>query len=112
MEELNKVMDVEAIIIEPILTEKSNMIRLEEKYPKYTFKVLKQANKIQISAAVSEIFKVKVIDCNIVNVKGKVKTNVPISRSSFRRGRGRTSSWKKAIVTLDKGQKIDVFEGT
>ena len=52
-----------------------------------------------------------ITDCNIVNVKRKQKANLPVSRASYKRGHGYSSSWKKAIVTLAKGDKIDMFEG-
>jgi large subunit ribosomal protein L23 len=82
-----------------------NMIRTEKgsdllTQNKYIFKVDKKANKKDIKHAVEEIYKVKVDDVNVINVKGKMK------RVRFREGR--TSSWKKAIVTLHPESKIEV----
>jgi len=103
-------MDATQVIIEPVLTEKSNMLR-DGDVKKYVFKVSKSANKFQIMAAIQELFSVKPVSCNIVNVRGKKKSNVPVSAKSFKRGFGFTASWKKAIVTLASGEKIDAFEG-
>ena len=103
-------MEAYKVIIEPVLTEKSNVLRGGES-KKYVFKVAKKANKIQVIEAVKNLFSVNPVSCNIVNVSGKKKANVPVSAASFRRGYGKTASWKKAIVTLAKGEKIDAFEG-
>ena len=103
-------MDAYKVIIEPVLTEKSNVLR-EGESKKYVFKVDKNANKIQVMSAVKDLFSVNPVSCNILNVSGKKKANVPVSASSFKRGYGRTASWKKAIVTLASGEKIDAFEG-
>ena len=103
-------MDSRDIIIEPVLTEKSNLLR-EGEAKTYVFKVAKKANKIMVMRAVKDLFNVRPTDCRIINVRGKARHNRAISRNSFRRGMGRTASWKKAMVTLDKGQSIDVFEG-
>lgn len=87
------------ILIRPVITEQS-MFDAQEK--KYTFIVSKSANKTQIKNAVEEIFKVKVENVNTMNYAGKVK----------RMGRnvGRTSSYKKAIVTLTPASKeIEFF---
>jgi large subunit ribosomal protein L23 len=93
-------MEYDSILIEPVLTEKSNVLR---DGAKYCFKVDQRADKIQIMEAVRRIFNVHPIACNIVNVKSKPKRL---------RGRaGRTATWKKAIVTLTKGETIAVFEG-
>lgn len=88
------------IVIKPVVTEKSVDLMQENKY---CFKVAKNANKIEIKNAIEEIFKVKVVDVTTLNVKGKIK----------RQGRtqGRTASWKKAIVALQDGDTIEVFEG-
>ncbi len=66
---------------------------------KYLFQVSNKANKIQIRRAVEEIYKVKVSDVNTMTVRGKKKR--------VRREEGRTASWKKAIVTLQEGHRID-----
>jgi len=88
------------IIIHPIITEKSTELQQQNKY---CFKVDKRANKKEIMQAVKEIFGVEPIACNTINVKGKRK------RERYRYGY--TSSWKKAIVTLKEGDKIEFFEG-
>jgi large subunit ribosomal protein L23 len=94
------------VIIQPVLTEKSNIARdLEEK--KYTFKVSKDANKFQIAAAIKELFAVTPVKINVVSVKGKPK---------YTRGKsgyiaGTTGDWKKAIITLAKGDVIQAVEG-
>lgn len=88
------------IIIKPIITEDS-MERLQN--GKYTFKVAKDANKVEIAKAVEEIFDVKVANVNTMTVKGKEK----------RMGRytGFRPDWKKAIVTLEGDKTIEFFEG-
>ena len=89
------------IIIAPVITEKS-MSGIADK--KYTFKVDRNANKIEIAAAVEELFKVKVAKVNTISVRGQAR----------RMGRysGYTASWKKAIVTLKKDSKpIEFFDG-
>jgi len=87
------------IIIHPIITEKSTLLQEDGKY---CFKVDKRANKKEIMKQVREVFNVDPISCNIINVRGKKK------RERYKLGY--TSSWKKAIVTLKKGQKIEFFE--
>lgn len=89
------------IIIKPIITE-SSMEGLANR--KYTFKVAKDANKIEIKKAVEEIFKVNVQSVNTINMKSKPKRlGVHL---------GKTSEWKKAIVTLTADSKtIEFFDG-
>jgi large subunit ribosomal protein L23 len=93
------------ILIRPILTEK--MLKLQEKIGKYAFKVHPRANKLMVKQAIQSRFDVTVEDVNIVNVKGKSK------QMNTRRGitRGRRANWKKAIVTLRKGDTINFIEG-
>ncbi len=89
------------IIIKPIITEKA-MSGMAMK--KYTFKVAKNANKIEIAKAIEEIFKVNVSKVNTVSVRGRLR----------RQGKyqGYTPSWKKAVVTLKEGSKgIEFFDG-
>ncbi len=89
------------VIIRPIITEKT-MGGMPSK--KYTFKVAKNAGKIEIAKAVEEVFKVKVEKVNTINVRGKFR----------RKGRtsGYTAAWKKAYVTLKSDSKaIEFFEG-
>ncbi len=98
------------IIIEPVLTEKTNLLR-EGDTKTYVFKVARKANKIMVMRAIEQLFKVRPTSCRIINVHGKIRSNKAISRKSFRRGVGRTSAWKKAMVTLGKDQRIDAFDG-
>ena len=90
----------EDILLEPVLSEKANQLREEGKY---VFKVDPKANKFQIKEAVSKLFNVHPISCNVMNVGGKPKR--------LRYHKGYTSSWKKAIVRLPKDEKITIFEG-
>ena len=94
-------MDVRDIIRRPLITEKSTGLMSDSN--QYSFEVAPGANKSQIKAAIEEIFKVKVVAVNTVNVPGKTK----------RQGRfvGKTASWKKAVVTLRAGDRIEVLEG-
>ena len=80
----------EEIIIAPVVTEKSTDGIAEGKY---TFKVNKKATKIDIKNAVEKLFEVKVLSVNTISVKGKEKR--------VGRNVGKTSDWKKAIVTID-----------
>ena len=80
----------EDIIIEPVITEKSND-GLQE--GKYTFKVNKKATKVDIARAVEKLFDVRVLDVNTIAVSGKQKR---VGKSI-----GKTSDWKKAIVSID-----------
>jgi large subunit ribosomal protein L23 len=94
-------MDPHQIVIRPVISEKSyNLIETEGQY---TFQVDRRANKNQIRRAIEEAFDVTVTRVNTVNVKSKPK----------RQGltRGRTSSWKKALVQLAEGDRIEFFEG-
>ena len=95
-------MDARDIIIAPVVTEKSVTLMADKKY---TFKVDKNANKIQIAKAVEEIFGVTVLKVNTSTVHGKLK----------RTGRypaGHRKTWKKAVVKLTEDSKnIEIFEG-
>ena len=89
------------IILRPIITEASMENTM---YKKYTFRVAKDANKIEIKKAVEELFGVEVAKVNTMNVRGHQR----------RQGRyvGYTPSWKKAIVTLTEDSKtIEFFDG-
>jgi len=90
----------EDILIEPVLSEKANLLREEGKY---VFKVAMSANKLQIKEAVRKLFSVNPISCTTMIVGGKPK------RLRYRKGK--TSEWKKAIVRLPKDEKISIFEG-
>jgi large subunit ribosomal protein L23 len=91
---------LEKILIEPVLSEKANLLREEGKY---VFKVDPAANKLQIKEAVRRLFNVHPISCTVMNVAGKPKRQ--------RNRSGYTASWKKAIVRLPAGEKISLFEG-
>jgi len=90
----------EDILIEPVLSEKANMLREEGKY---VFKVAMSANKIQIKEAVRRLFNVNPVSCTVMVVGGKPKR--------LRNRSGYTATWKKAIVKLPKNEKIGLFEG-
>ena len=92
---------VQDIILAPIITERS-MENVAKK--KYTFKVDKKANKIQIAKAAAELFGVTVKDVNTMHVRGQMRR--------YGRHEGYTPSWKKAIVTVTEDSKtIEFFEG-
>lgn len=90
-----------SIIIKPVVTEKSYQEK-ELVEPKYEFEVQLKSNKQEIKKAVEQAFGVKVKKVNTIKVKGS-----PRRVRSFRYGR--TSQWKKAIVTLESGNKIDLI---
>ena len=94
-------MDPHQVIIRPVISEKSyNLIETEGQY---TFQVDRRANKNQIKQAVELAFDVKVHKVNTANMKSKPK----------RQGltRGRTANWKKAVIRLQPGERIELFEG-
>jgi large subunit ribosomal protein L23 len=94
-------MDPHQIIIRPVISEKSyNLIESEGQY---TFQVDRRANKNQIKHAVESAFDVRVQKVNTAHVKSKPK------RQSLTRGR--TPTWKKAVVKLAEGDRIELFEG-
>ncbi|MEI6286514.1 MAG: 50S ribosomal protein L23 [Bacillota bacterium] len=88
------------VLIRPLVTEKSNILMTENKY---VFKVALKANKIEIRNAVEKIFNVKVLDVKTLIVNGKIK----------RMGKtaGYRPDYKKAIVKLAPGNRIEIFEG-
>jgi large subunit ribosomal protein L23 len=93
-------MDPRQVIIEPVISEKSYALMADGKY---TFRVDDRAHKTQIARAVEEIFDVRVSGVRTSKVRSKPK----------RRGlhRGKTRSWKKAVVQLGAGERIELFEG-
>jgi len=93
-------MDARTVIIRPVVSEKSYALIGEGKY---TFRVDDRAHKTQIAHAVEEIFGVKVDQVRTAKVRAKPK----------RRGlhQGRTRGWKKAVVQLAPGERIELFEG-
>ncbi|HEV8633292.1 MAG TPA: 50S ribosomal protein L23 [Chloroflexota bacterium] len=93
-------MNLNEVLIRPLITEKNTMLSSQGRY---TFEVDQRANKPIVRRAVEQIFKVDVTAVNIINVPPKTRR---VGRSV-----GKTSPWKKAIVTLRPGQRIEVFEG-
>ena len=94
-------MDPHKVIIRPVISEKSyNLIETEGQY---TFHVDRRANKNQIKEAVEKIFKVKVEGVNTMRMRGK-----PLRRGLHF---ARKANWKKAVVTLKPGERIDFYEG-
>lgn len=91
-----------ASIIRPFLTERSTI--LKEKYNQYIFEVSLGADKPLIKKAVSTLFKVNVLSVRTMIVRGKFRR--------FGKGGNFRSDWKKAVVTLAKGEKIDIAEKT
>ena len=87
-------------ILAPLITEKATLLSEQNKV---VFKVAKDATKTEITAAVEELFKVKVVKVNTLVQKGKTKR--------FKGRPGRRSDIKKAIVTLQEGQSIDITTG-
>ena len=93
-------MNYEDILIQPVVTEKANALREQNKY---VFIVQPTATKTEIKEAVAKLFNVKVVDCTTINVMGKMKR--------LRGKPGRTASYKKAIVRIADGETIAAFEG-
>lgn len=89
--------------IKPIVTEKATS--LTEKLNKYTFRVSPEANKYQIKALVESLYGVKVVSVNTMVVRGKNKSRY--TKSGLLRGK--TTSYKKAIVTIAEGETIDFY---
>ncbi|MBI2303405.1 MAG: 50S ribosomal protein L23 [Chloroflexi bacterium] len=93
-------MQILEVLRRPLVTEKSTRLQEERKY---AFEVARDCNKMQVKEAVERAFSVKVTGVNMITVKGHLR----------RVGRHRTltPSWKKAVVTLREGDKIELFEG-
>ncbi|HNV49002.1 MAG TPA: 50S ribosomal protein L23 [Spirochaetota bacterium] len=92
-------MDYNDIIIKPVLSEKSTDLATQNKY---VFRVATKANKTMVKKAIKEIFNVNADKVNIICMRGK--------RKRARYQYGYTAAWKKAIVTLKQGDKLDIFE--
>ena len=92
--------DPRNVVRKALITEKGTVLR--ETRNQYHFEVARDANKIEIRRAIETIFHVKVADVRTMQVRGKVK----------RQGRfaGRRNDWKKAVITLQPDQKIELFE--
>lgn len=88
------------ILLHPLLSEKAASA---ESRGVYTFIVGRKANKIQIKHAIASVYKVRPVKIRVVNINGKI--------SRHGRSLGRRSDWKKAIITLPKGQSISIHEG-
>jgi large subunit ribosomal protein L23 len=91
-------MELYEVIRRPLITEKNTMVQAQDKY---TFEVAPGATKPMIRRAVETLFKVDVTDVNTSKVHGKLRR---VGKS-----RGMTRSWKKAVVTLKSGQRIEAF---
>jgi large subunit ribosomal protein L23 len=89
------------IIIRPLMTEKS--MRQKEETNTVTFRVHPHANKVEIRSAIEQVFNVKVADVRTASFEGKMKR--------MGKHQGRRADWKKAIVTLAAGHKIELVEG-
>jgi len=94
-------MEIHQIVKRAIITEKSTV--LKDNANQYIFEVDARANRIEVGQAIEKLFKVNVLDVRVMNVLGKKK----------RMGRvtGQKRSWKKAVVTLAPGSRIEVHEG-
>ena len=88
------------VLRRPLITEKNTVLQAQNKY---AFEIDKKANKPQVKQAVEKAFKVKVTSVNMITVPGKTKI---VGRRQVQ-----TAQWKKAIVTLKPGDKIEIFEG-
>ena len=93
--------DIYQIIKEPHVTEKATLQK--EWSNQISFKVHKRANKIEIKRAVEMLFKTKVVDVKVMNVRGKQRR---VGKNT-----GKRPDWKKAMVTLGPGENVDFFEG-
>ena len=101
-------LNISDIIICPLLSEKSNQLVSQNKY---VFKVNVNSNKLQIKEAIEKRFSVKVNKVSTMNFKGKIKNATRRSAGNVIRTKGRRANWKKAIVSLVEGNKIDLVEG-
>lgn len=88
------------VLVRPVISEKNTLLTEQGKY---IFEVNDRANKIMIRHAVEELFKVNVTAVNILHVRGK--------RRRTGRAVGMTRAWKKAVVSLREGQRIELFQG-
>ena len=88
------------VLRRPLITEKTTLLQAQNKY---AFEIADEANKLMVKQAVEKAFKVKVTGVNVIRVSGKTRR---VGRRQVQ-----TQSWKKAIVTLQPGEKIEFFEG-
>jgi large subunit ribosomal protein L23 len=89
------------VLKRPVITEKSTTQK--EANNQLTFEVDRKANKVEIRQAVEQVFKAKVVGVRTIQMKGKVKR--------FGRTVGKRRNWKKAVVTLAPGERVEFFEG-
>lgn len=89
------------VVRRPLITEKSNIQK--DEVNQVTFEVARNTNKIEIKNAVQKLFNVKVLDVRTMNFTGKKKR--------VGRNMGKRPDWKKAVVTLNPGDKIEFFDG-
>ncbi len=89
------------VILAPVVSEKST--RVADKLNQVVFKVLPDATKPEIAAAVASLFKVEVVSVQVANVKGKIKRSGKVT--------GRRKDWKKAYVSIKPGQELDLTAG-
>jgi len=93
-------MHIYEVLRRPVVTEKNTALMAQNKY---IFEAMKKANKAQIKAAAEKAFKVTVVSVNVITVPSKPR--------GYGRLKGHKPAWKKAIVTLKAGDKIEIFEG-
>jgi large subunit ribosomal protein L23 len=93
--------DLNDSVIRPVLSEKSTAMR--KAYGKYVFEVNSDVNKSEAKKIIEKMFSVKVLKCNVIKIKGKLKR----VKNTY----GFRKDWKKMIVTLSKDSKIQFFEG-
>ncbi len=94
-------MDMYQVVVKPSVTEKGTMMLSEGNW--VTFRVHPDANKIEVREAIQKIFNVSVLQVNTQIVRGK--------RRRFGKTMGQSKAWKKAMVRLKEGEKIQIFEG-
>jgi len=95
-----KFSEASRLLVRPLVTEKATTLAASSKY---VFVVDKKANKISVTKAIESVYGVKATDVNIINMKGK-----RVARGKIK---GKRKDWKKAIVTLAKGETIAIYEG-
>ncbi len=92
-------MDANDVLIRPVISEKTTEMMEQNKY---VFRVSRNANKLNVRQAIKEVFGVQPFKINIMNMRGKTRR--------VRYEYGNRSAWKKAIVTLKPGDKIEIFD--
>ena len=90
---------LQSLVVQPRISEKSTKLNGIDKY---VFVVARNANKVEVKKAIEAAYKVRVVRVNVINNQGKAR--------NFKNRAGRTSSFKKAIVTLKKGDRIQTVE--